>query len=146
MEILITLLSCYDTISIECHTRMHNSTLVYIPLLSLWARKNIQLFVVYKYQYKVVIWLLVYFPRPWFYSDCAYLLRILELDIIVELLNKQATMILNPGTKTSRLFKRFDSRLQIDFKSVLIYCKFTTRDEWTKLKKDSKRDSPEWKA
>ena len=64
--------------------------------------------------------------------------------MIVEMINKRAMMLLNPGT--SRSFGQWDYKLQIDFESVLFYGKFSTREEWAKFEKDSKGDSPKWEA
>lgn len=133
----------YSMTSMECYMRMHNFISVCTLVLSLWGRKDVQvLLVLYKYQYKVAICLsLVYFPGLWFHSYCAYLLRRVKLDMIVELLNKWATILVNAGTKTRRSFRECNYRLQIDFKSLLFHYKFTTRKEWMKFKKDNKRDS-----
>ena len=52
-------------------------------------------------------------------------------------------MLVNTGTKTRRLFRECNYRQRMDFKRVLFYYKFTTREEWMKLEKDNKRDSSE---
>ena len=59
------------------------------------------------------------------------LLMIVESEIIVEMMNKRATMLANPG----RSFGRWDYTHQIDFEYVLFYLKFATRQERARFEK-----------